>query len=43
MEKNSAGEVPTSPVESNEPIVDLELIPYGSARLRISEFPTLKE
>lgn len=39
---NSAGELPKSPIESNEPIDEIELIPYGCARLRISQFPELK-
>jgi len=38
---NSAGPLPTSPVASDEPLVDLELIPYGCTRLRITEFPVL--
>jgi len=43
LEDHSAGETPKSPVESSEPLADLELVPYGSTRLRITEFPTLKE
>jgi DUF1680 family protein len=39
---NSAGETPKSPVVSNEPVTDLELIPYGSTRLRITEFPVAR-
>jgi hypothetical protein len=38
---NSAGETPLSPAETVEPPVDLELIPYGCTRLRITEFPTV--
>jgi uncharacterized protein len=41
MEKNSAGETPLSPVKSDQPETQLELIPYGSTRLRITEFPIL--
>jgi hypothetical protein len=40
---NSAGDTPPSPVASNEPLVDLELIPYGCTRLRITEFPVLAQ
>jgi hypothetical protein len=40
---NSAGDPPPSPVVSDAPVTDLELIPYGSAHLRISEFPVVKE
>ena len=36
-----AGTVPQSPVLDAGPRVDIELIPYGSARLRITEFPIL--
>jgi DUF1680 family protein len=42
-EHNSAGPVPASPVESNSELKDLTLIPYGSAKLRITAFPYLKE
>ena len=38
---NSAGETPASPVVSNQPDTELELIPYGSTRLRITEFPVI--
>jgi hypothetical protein len=36
---DSAGPVPASPVEVNTPIEDVTLVPYGCARLRITEFP----
>lgn len=41
MENNSAGETPMSLVKSDEPVADLELIPYGNTRLRITEFPVV--
>lgn len=37
-----AGALPQSPVESDEPLTDLTLVPMGGARLRISAFPVLK-
>lgn len=40
---NSVGETPTSPAVSQEPLTTLELIPYGCTRLRITEFPVVKE
>jgi len=43
IEHSAAGPVPKSPVLSNQPVVDLTLIPYGSAKLRVSEFPLLAE
>ena len=43
LRDNSAGETPISPVVCAEPTVDLELIPYGNTRLRITEFPVIAE
>jgi DUF1680 family protein len=37
----SAGPLPGSPSTSTQPIETLTLIPYGSAKLRITEFPVL--
>jgi hypothetical protein len=43
LENGSAADVPVSPVSSEEPVENLELIPYGCTNLRITEFPRLKE
>lgn len=36
-----AGPLPWSPIRSKEPLEKITLIPYGCARLRISEFPVV--
>ncbi|UCF39422.1 MAG: glycoside hydrolase family 127 protein [Acidobacteriota bacterium] len=41
LERNAAAPPPVSPVQSDEPLQPLTLIPYGAAKLRITEFPTL--
>ena len=42
IETNAAGPVPQSPVDSNEPLGNLTLVPYGCTHLRITEFPLLR-
>jgi hypothetical protein len=37
-----AGEIPQSPVKSTEPEVILNLVPFGSTKLRVAMFPTLE-
>ncbi len=39
LENGSAGTLPQSPVVTTEPIEKLTLVPYGSAKLRITAFP----
>ena len=40
---NSAADTPVSPVVSSQPVTELELIPYGCTRLRITEFPLINK
>ncbi|MBN1387080.1 MAG: glycoside hydrolase family 127 protein [Bacteroidales bacterium] len=42
LKDNSAADPPPSPVISDGEIVELELVPYGCAKLRITEFPLIK-
>ncbi|HOM99616.1 MAG TPA: glycoside hydrolase family 127 protein [Acidobacteriota bacterium] len=42
LERNAAGAPPPSPVQSTQPQVDLELIPYGAAKLRVTELPWVR-
>ena len=41
LKNNSADDPPVSPVKSEQKIETIELIPYGCARLRITEFPVI--
>jgi hypothetical protein len=42
MEGNSAGDLPDSPIKCNAELENIELIPYGAAKLRISQFPYIE-
>jgi hypothetical protein len=43
LARNCAGDVPQSPVTSDQPVEEITLIPMGFAHLRISSFPTIGE
>ncbi len=43
MVDEQAGPTPMSPAHSSEPLEDVTLIPYGCAKLRITEFPLVEE
>lgn len=41
MEGHNAGTPTLHPITKDQPVTELELVPYGSARLRIGEFPLI--
>lgn len=41
LQRHAAGPLPFPPVESSEPLQQLELIPYGCTNLRLTEFPAV--
>lgn len=43
MEGNNAANPPLHPNTDGQPVTELELVPYGSAKLRIGEFPLIGE
>lgn len=43
IDASSAGVLPVSPVESKQPEEKVRLIPYGAAKLRVTNFPWLAE
>jgi len=43
LDRDSAGTLPVSPVESKRPLETVRLIPYGAAKLRITDFPWIEK
>ena len=42
MEQGSSGPVPEGPIDTIAPINDIDLVPYGCARLRVTELPVVR-
>jgi hypothetical protein len=42
-QENSAAPPPQGPIQSREPLQEITLVPYGAAKLRITEFPALAD
>ena len=43
LDGESAGTLPVSPVEGKRPLETIRLIPYGAAKLRVTDFPWLPQ
>lgn len=41
VKAGSAGPIPEGPVATGMPLLGMTLLPYGSARMRVAEFPTI--
>ena len=41
LQKNAADAPPVSPVSSDAPLEDVQMVPYGGAKLRVTEIPVL--
>lgn len=41
LDRNAAAPPPQSPVAATEPVEGVTLVPYGAAKLRVTELPLL--